>query len=80
MLRVLSLENLTVTRKLALGFGLMLALAGALLTALAYVAVRQLGRSEHPLVIVLYFPLMAVPLTLPAVRRAMKCHWLSTAP
>jgi drug/metabolite transporter (DMT)-like permease len=47
--------------------GLMLALAGALLTALAYVAVRQLGRSEHPLVIVLYFPLMAVPLMLPAV-------------
>jgi drug/metabolite transporter (DMT)-like permease len=47
--------------------GLALALAGALLTALAYVAVRQLGRSEHPLVIVLYFPLMAVPLMLPAV-------------
>jgi drug/metabolite transporter (DMT)-like permease len=47
--------------------GLGLALAGALLTALAYVAVRQLGRSEHPLVIVLYFPLMAVPLMLPAV-------------
>lgn len=47
--------------------GLVLALAGALLTALAYIAVRQLGRSEHPLVIVLYFPLMAIPLTLPAV-------------
>ncbi|MFO0039880.1 MAG: DMT family transporter [Synechococcaceae cyanobacterium] len=47
--------------------GLGLALAGALLTALAYIAVRQLGRSEHPLVIVLYFPLMALPLTLPAV-------------
>ncbi|MEB3256242.1 MAG: DMT family transporter [Synechococcaceae cyanobacterium] len=47
--------------------GLGLALAGALLTALAYVAVRQLGRSEHPLVIVLYFPLMAIPLMLPAV-------------
>ena len=47
--------------------GLALALAGALLTAVAYIAVRQLGRSEHTLVIVLYFPLMAVPLTLPAV-------------
>jgi drug/metabolite transporter (DMT)-like permease len=48
-------------------FGLLLALAGALLTALAYISVRRLGSSEHPLVIVLYFPLMAVPLSLPAV-------------
>lgn len=46
---------------------LLLALAGALLTALAYTLVRQLGSSEHPLVIVLYFALMAVPLSLPAV-------------
>ena len=47
--------------------GVGLALAGALLTALAYVSVRQLGRSEHPLVIVLYFPLMSLPLCLPWV-------------
>lgn len=47
--------------------GLALALAGALLTALAYVSVRELGRSEHPLVIVFYFPLMALPLCLPFV-------------
>jgi drug/metabolite transporter (DMT)-like permease len=47
--------------------GVWLALAGALLTALAYVSVRQLGSSEPPLVIVLYFPLMALPLSLPAV-------------
>ena len=47
--------------------GVALALAGALLTAVAYVSVRQLGRSEHPLVIVLWFPLMAVPLSLPFV-------------
>jgi drug/metabolite transporter (DMT)-like permease len=47
--------------------GLLMALAGALLTAVAYTSVRRLGRSEHPLVIILYFPLMAVPLTLPAV-------------
>jgi len=46
---------------------LLLALAGAMLTALAYTLVRQLGSSEHPLVIVLYFALMAVPLSLPAV-------------
>jgi drug/metabolite transporter (DMT)-like permease len=47
--------------------GVLLALGGALLTAVAYVNVRQLGRSEHPLVIVLWFPLMAVPLSLPFV-------------
>ncbi|MFM7733511.1 MAG: DMT family transporter [Cyanobium sp.] len=47
--------------------GLLLAVAGALLTSLAYISVRRLGRSEHPLVIVLYFPLMALPLSLPAV-------------
>jgi drug/metabolite transporter (DMT)-like permease len=41
--------------------------AGALLSALAYVSVRALGRSEHPLVIVFYFPLMALPLSLPPV-------------
>ena len=47
--------------------GVLLALGGALLTAVAYVSVRQLGRSEHPLVIVLWFPLMAVPLSRPFV-------------
>ncbi|WP_115121799.1 DMT family transporter [Synechococcus sp. UW105] len=40
-------------------------LAGALLTALAYVSVRQLSVREHPLVIVFYFPLVSVPATLP---------------
>lgn len=47
--------------------GVALALAGALFTALAYVSVRDLGRSEHPLVIVLYFPMVAVPFCLPLV-------------
>lgn len=47
--------------------GIALAVAGALLTALAYICVRRLGRSEHPLVIILYFPLMALPLSLPPV-------------
>ncbi|MEB3351421.1 MAG: DMT family transporter [Cyanobacteriota bacterium] len=47
--------------------GVGLALAGALLTAVAYVSVRELGRSEHPLVIVFVFPLVGVPLTLPLV-------------
>jgi len=45
----------------------LIALAGALFTSLAYVSVRSLGNSEHPLVIVLYFPLVALPLTLPLV-------------
>jgi drug/metabolite transporter (DMT)-like permease len=46
--------------------GVWLALAGALLSAVAYVSVRALGRSEHPLVIVFYFPLVGVALTLPS--------------
>ncbi|WP_255460143.1 DMT family transporter [Cyanobium sp. NS01] len=46
---------------------LLLALAGALLSALAYVSVRALRRSEHPLVVVFYFPLMALPISLPLV-------------
>ena len=45
----------------------LIAVAGALCTALAYVSVRSLARSEHPLVIVFYFPLVAVPLSLPLV-------------
>ena len=47
--------------------GVLLALAGALLSACAYVSVRALGRSEHPLVIVFYFPLVGLVLTLPPV-------------
>jgi drug/metabolite transporter (DMT)-like permease len=43
----------------------LIGLAGALLTALAYVSVRQLSVREHPLVIVFYFPLVSVPATLP---------------
>ena len=43
------------------------ALAGALCTALAYVSVRSLRHSEHPLVIVFYFPLVALVLMLPPV-------------
>lgn len=41
------------------------ALAGAALTAVAYVGVRELSRTEHPLVIVLWFPLVAAPAALP---------------
>jgi drug/metabolite transporter (DMT)-like permease len=45
----------------------LIAVAGALFTALAYVSVRSLGQSEHPLVIVFYFPLVALPLSQPLV-------------
>ena len=42
-------------------------LVGAFSTALAYVSVRALRHSEHPLVIVFYFPLVALVLSLPLV-------------
>jgi drug/metabolite transporter (DMT)-like permease len=45
--------------------GLVAALASALLSATAYVTVRKLSRTEHPLVIVMYFPLVALPLAVP---------------
>jgi len=45
--------------------GVAIALAGALCSAVAYITVRQLSRTEHPLVIVFYFPLIVTPLALP---------------
>ena len=47
----------------ALGVGTVL--LGAMLASLAYVAVREASKTEHPLVIVFFFPLVAVPATLP---------------
>ena len=44
-----------------------IALLGALSSASAYVMVRRLRGIDHPLVIVLYFPLVTVPLTFPFV-------------
>lgn len=49
---------------LALG-PVVIALAGAVFSAVAYVTVRRLGATEHPLVTVFYFPLVTVPATLP---------------
>jgi drug/metabolite transporter (DMT)-like permease len=43
------------------GLGLLAACLGALFSACAYVTVRTLGQGEHPMVIVLYFPLVALP-------------------
>jgi drug/metabolite transporter (DMT)-like permease len=48
-----------------------LGLAGAFFSAAAYVTVRRLSSTEHPLVIVLYFPLVTVPATLPTVLSAL---------
>ena len=45
----------------------LVALLGALLTSFAYICVRRLSTSEHPLVIVHYFPLLSIPITLPWV-------------
>ncbi len=45
--------------------GVAAALGGAVCSAVAYVTVRSLSRVEHPLVIVTYFPLVAVPLAIP---------------
>lgn len=42
-----------------------IALAGAFFSACAYVTVRRIGSREHPLVVVFYFPLVAVPACLP---------------
>lgn len=43
------------------------ALGGAFFSACAYVLVRRLAATEHPLVIVFYFPLVAAPASIPAV-------------
>ena len=45
--------------------GVAVALAGVACSSVAYVTVRKLSRTEHPLVIVFYFPLVATPLALP---------------
>lgn len=44
--------------------GLVAAFLGAFFSACAYVTVRTLGHGEHPLVIVFYFPLVALPASL----------------
>lgn len=54
-------------------FAVGVALAGAVFSAAAYVTVRNLGRTEHPLVIVFYFTLVTVPASLPAV--ALEAVW-----
>lgn len=45
--------------------GVAAALGAVMCSSMAYVTVRKLSRTEHPLVIVFYFPLVAMPLALP---------------
>ncbi|MFO0750135.1 MAG: DMT family transporter [Myxococcota bacterium] len=47
--------------------GVALALLAALLSACAYVTVRALRRSDHPLVVVFWFALVATPASLPTL-------------
>tara|TARA_Y100001968_G_scaffold50564_1_gene41256 strand:- start:32002 stop:32892 length:891 start_codon:yes stop_codon:yes gene_type:complete len=45
--------------------GVVIALIGAILTALAYICVRKLSSIDHPLVIIHYFPLISIPIAIP---------------
>ena len=45
----------------------LIAIAGAFCTAMAYVCVRKLSATEHPLVIIFYFPFISIPATIPGV-------------
>lgn len=53
-----------------------IALCGAVFSAGAYVTVRKLRTTDHPAVVVLYFPLIATPVFLPLALRA----WVSPTP
>ncbi|MEW5852627.1 MAG: DMT family transporter [Myxococcota bacterium] len=48
------------------GWAVLVSLAGAVFSAFAYVIVRKLRDTEHPMVIVFYFPLVSLPLAIPA--------------
>jgi drug/metabolite transporter (DMT)-like permease len=56
--------------------GVALALGGATCSSFAYVTVRQLARTEHALIIVFYFPLVATPLAIPWAAAA----WVTPTP
>jgi drug/metabolite transporter (DMT)-like permease len=46
-------------------FAVFIAVLGAFGSACAYVIVRKLAATEHPLVIVMYFPMISLPATIP---------------
>lgn len=60
--------------------GVAIALGGSVCSAIAYVTVRSLARTEHALVIVLHFPLVAAPLAVPwAVYDWVTPDWIDVA-
>ena len=46
---------------------ILIAILGALMTSLAYICVRKLSEKENPLVIIYYFPLVSIPVSLPFI-------------
>ena len=52
--------------------------AGAFCTAIAYVCVRRLSRTETSTVIIFYFPLISIPVTLPGVLSRGSCQQVKT--
>jgi len=56
--------------------GILVGIGAALCSSAAYVTVRQLVRTENPLVIVFYFPLIATPLAIPWALAT----WVTPAP
>ena len=44
-----------------------IAILGALMTSLAYICVKKLSTKEHPLVIIYYFPLISIPVSIPFI-------------
>ncbi len=44
-----------------------IAIIGSLMTSLAYICVRKLSAKEHPLVIIYYFPLVSIPISIPFI-------------
>ncbi|GJM28913.1 MAG: membrane protein [Cyclobacteriaceae bacterium] len=51
-----------VDTRITLGYAL-IGILGAIFTGLAYNMIRKLKTSEHPLVIIFYFPLVSIPIT-----------------
>jgi drug/metabolite transporter (DMT)-like permease len=58
-------------------------LCGASMSGIAYLAVRKLSRTEHPLTILVWFPLASIPLSflasIGAGRRALPSSWAEVA-
>ncbi len=55
---------------------ILVAVGAAVCSSMAYVTVRQLVRTENPIVIVFYFPLIATPLAIPWALAT----WVTPAP